>query len=465
MMDTLKKKFLQDSKEKATDLDHRRKMNFSLHQSDLAFEKGIAKLPNLDQLRKHAKNRKWEVIEHLDTYLLQFEEQFTRRGGKLIWAENVEQALEAVMTICRQKNARSIVKSKSMVTEEIHLNAHLSENGIEVVETDLGEFIQQLAGEAPYHLVAPSLHKSREDVARLFHEKLDAPEGLAPEELTLFARKVLREQYVQADIGITGANFLLADIGGVAVTENEGNARLSTSFPGTHIVITGIEKILPSVHDLALFWPLLASHGSGQDITVYNTVFTGPRKAGEVDGPEDMYVILLDNGRSEILADTKARESLFCIRCGACFNVCPVYRNIGGHAYDTTYGGPIGSVITPYLRGPAYSHLSHASSLCGACTQVCPVRINIHELLLYNRNRSVVQGGAGRLEKAGWYGWMKICLSRKLMDAVGGGIKNRMLAGVFRKSWGDNRSLPRFAPRSFSRLWKDAGRPVRPRRS
>lgn len=459
MMDT-RKKFLDKSKETATDPDHRRKMNFSLHQSDLAFQKGIAKLPDLDALRKRAKNRKWEVIEHLDKYLVRFEEEFSRRGGKVIWAENTAQALQAVLEICRKKNAKSIVKSKSMVTEEIHLNDHLSRNGIEVVETDLGEFIQQLDGEAPYHLVAPSLHKSREDVARLFHEKLNAPPGLAPEELTLFARQVLRQRYLQAEVGITGANFLLADIGGVAVTENEGNARLSTSFPGTHIVITGIEKILPSVHDLALFWPLLASHGSGQDVTVYNTVFTGARKEGETDGPDEMYVILLDNGRSEILADTKARESLFCIRCGACFNVCPVYRNIGGHAYDTTYGGPIGSVITPYLRGHSYSHLSHASSLCGACTQVCPVRINIHELLLYNRNRSVIQGGGGRIEKAGWYGWMKVCLSRKLMDAAGGRIKNKLLANLFRKSWGGNRALPEFAPKSFSRLWKESGRPV-----
>ena len=220
-----------------------------------------------------------------------------------------------------------------MVTEEIHLNEFLEKNNIESVETDLGEYIQQLDGEPPYHIVTPAMHKSKEDVAKLFAEKLGTDPNLTPEQLTLVARQNLREKYTQAEIGITGANFIIADIGAIAVTENEGNARLSCAWPKTHIVITGIEKVIPSLTDLALFWPLLATYGTGQKITVYNTIVTGPKQPGETDGPEEMYVILLDNGRTNILANEKTRESLYCIRCGACLNACPVYKNIGGHTY------------------------------------------------------------------------------------------------------------------------------------
>ena len=428
------KLFQEESRIKVTDLEHRRKINYSLMQSDIAFQKGKNVFSDLESARKKAKNIKWETIEQLNKYLLEFEKKFTERGGKVIWAENPQQALDAVLQICKQKQAKSVVKSKSMVTEEIHLNPFLSRHGIDVVETDLGEYIQQLSGEAPYHMVAPSMHKSREEVARLFHDKLNAPPGLAPEELTLFTRQILRQKYVDADIGITGVNFLLADIGAVAVTENEGNARLCTSFPKTHIAITGIEKILPSVNDLALFWPLLATHGSGQHITVYNTIFSGARKENEIDGPEDMYVILLDNGRTNILADVTARESMFCIRCGACLNVCPVFKNIGGHTYKATYGGPIGSVITPYLSGlKSYK---------------------LHELLLYNRNKSVKAHCGSRSEKIGWLLWKKACLSRAMMNMTNGRIKNFMIKLLFRKSWGDNRSLPDFAPKTFNELWK-----------
>lgn len=455
-MHELEKVFLDESSAKAKDLEHRRKINFSLMQSDIAFQKGQGIYLDLEAGRERAKNRKWEAIEHLDKYLLEFEKKFSERGGKVIWAENPQQALDAVLQICNHKKAKSVVKSKSMVTEEIHLNPFLSRHGIEVVETDLGEYIQQLSNEAPYHMVAPSMHKSREEVAELFHEKLNAPPGLAPEEITLFTRQILRKKYVEADIGITGVNFLLADVGAVAVTENEGNARLCTSFPKTHIAITGIEKILPSIHDLPLFWPLLASHGSGQEMTVYNTIFTGPRKEGEKDGPDEMYVILLDNGRTNILADPVARESLFCIRCGACLNVCPVFKNIGGHTYNTTYGGPIGSVITPYLSGiKSYKHLSFASSLCGACTQVCPVRINLHELLLYNRNKSIEKNCGSRTEGISWGIWKRACLSRNIMNMGTGRLKNFVIKTLFRKSWGDNRCLPEFAQKSFNQLWKE----------
>jgi L-lactate dehydrogenase complex protein LldF len=450
-MDSKKEAFLSDSGRIVLDLEHRKRMNFSLKQADEAYKKGKTQFLDLERTRKIAKNIKWQAIERLHFYLEEFEKCFTENGGKVIWAENSQQALDAILEICKDNNAKSIVKSKSIVTEEIHLNQFLTQHGIEILETDLGEYIQQLDGEAPYHIVSPSLHKSKEDVAKLFHEKLNTPPHLSPEELTLVARNKLRKKYGAADIGITGINFILSDIGGVAITENEGNAWLSASSPPIHIAITGIEKVLPSVHDLNLFWPLLATHGSGQRTTVYNSIYTGPRKAAEVDGPNEMYVILLDNRRTYLLADAVARESLYCIRCGACLNVCPVYKNIGGHAYGTTYSGPIGAVISPYLNeAEDYQHLSFASSLCGACTEVCPVHINLNNLLLHNRLTSVQKDQISGYEKLAWHLWKNINLHRSLMNVSGGFIKNLLIHKLFQNTWGMRRTLPRFPVKTFN---------------
>src|SRR5688572_7971807 len=338
--------FIAKSKEKAADKEHRRKINFNIGRYNAVVPKGKEQFSNVNLAREKAKNIKWKAIENLDKMLESFEAKITKRGAKVIWAEDATQALEAIGKICAEKNCKTLVKSKSMVTEEIHLNKFLEERGIESIETDLGEYIQQLDGEPPYHIVTPAMHKSKEDVANLFAEKLGTDPKLTPEQLTQVARDILREKYQRAEIGVTGANFIIADIGGIAVTENEGNGRLSCSMPKTHIVVVGIEKVIPSMTDLALFWPLLATYGTGQRITSYNTIVTGPRQPGETDGPEEMYVILMDNGRTNILANEKARESLYCIRCGACLNACPVYKNIGGHTYASTYSGPIGSVIT-----------------------------------------------------------------------------------------------------------------------
>lgn len=342
-----------------------------------------------------------------------------------------------------------------MVTEEIHLNDFLEKHGIESVETDLGEYIQQLAGEPPYHIVTPAMHKSKEDIARLFSEKLNTKPNLTADQLTLVARDVLRKKYVTAEIGITGANFIVADIGGVAVTENEGNARLSNAFPKTHIVVTGIEKVIPSMHDLALFWPLLATFGTGQQITSYNSIISGPRQEGETDGPDEMYVILLDNGRTNILANEKARESLYCIRCGACLNACPVYKNIGGHAYETTYSGPIGAVITPHLKKmDEWKHLSYASSLCGNCTEVCAVKINLHELLLENRHEAVESGASTWSERVAWKAWKKASLSRKMMNMGNGKMKNWVVNKIF-SAWTANRGDLNFSRKTFNEMWRD----------
>jgi L-lactate dehydrogenase complex protein LldF len=448
--------FIAKSTIKAADLEHRRKINFNIGKYNAVVPIGKQQFTDVMLAREQAKNKKWEAIEHLDQYLEQFEQNITARGAKVLWADTAEEALSQIGTICKAKQCKTLVKSKSMVTEEIHLNQYLENNGIESVETDLGEYIQQLDGEAPYHIVTPAMHKSKEDVARLFADKLGVPGGLSPEELTLVARQKLREKYVQAEVGVTGANFILPDIGGIAITENEGNGRLSCAWPKTHIVVVGIEKVIPSVHDLALFWPLLSTYGTGQRVTVYNTIITGPKQAQEADGPEEMIVILLNNGRTNLLASKAGREALYCIRCGACLNACPVYKNIGGHAYDTTYSGPIGKVITPYLKGlDEYKHLSYASSLCGNCTEVCPVRINLHELLLDNRHESVIQGNSSLAERLAWKVWKTASLNRGLMNAGNGKMKNWVVNKVF-QGWTAHRAELDFSPKTFNELWKES---------
>lgn len=440
---------------KAADLEHRRKINFNIGKYNAVVPQGKSQFDQVNLAREKAKNLKWRAIETLDQQLEQFELHFTNRGGKVIWAENSAQAIEEILQICKRKNCKTVVKSKSMVTEEIHLNDALEKNGIESIETDLGEYIQQLDGEPPYHIVTPAMHKSKEDVAKLFAEKLGTDPHLSPEQLTGVARNILREKYVQAEVGVTGANFIICDTGAIAVTENEGNARLSCAFPKTHIVIVGIEKAIPSITDLGLFWPLLSTFGTGQKVTVYNTIIAGPRQANENDGPDEMYVILLDNNRTNILRNPKQRESLYCIRCGACLNACPVYKNIGGHAYGATYSGPIGSVITPNLSGMEnYKHLSFASSLCGNCTEVCAVKINLHELLLDNRSESVAEGLITFPERMAWKVWKFASKNRKLMNMGNGWLKNKIVNSLF-KDWIRNRGELDFSQKTFNEMWKD----------
>ena len=443
---------------KSADIEHRQKINFNIGRYNAVVPVGKQQFADNNLVKEKAKNIKWRAIETLDQHLEEFERNLAAHGGKVIWAQDSQEALDEVLAICKEKNCKTIVKSKSMVTEEIHLNQFLEKNNIESVETDLGEYIQQLDGEAPYHIVTPAMHKSKEDVAKLFADKLGTSSKLTPAELTMVAREKLREKYVQAEIGITGANFIISDIGGIAITENEGNGRLTTAWPKTHIVIVGIEKMIPSMTDLALLWPLLSTYGTGQKVTVYSSIISGPRQPGETDGPEEMYVILLDNNRTNILASPRLRESLYCIRCGACLNVCPVYKNIGGHTYGTTYSGPIGSVITPNLSGlEEYKHLSFASSLCGACTEVCPVKINLHELLLVNRNASVEQGMTTFSEKMAWKVWKIASLKRGMMNMGNGGLKTKVVNTLF-KDWNKHHAPLEFSKKTFNEMWKERER-------
>lgn len=443
------------STSKAADRAHRDVINFNIGKYNASVPIGKTQFADVDLARERAKNLKWKALETLDQNLENFEAQITKRGAKVIWCEDAKQANEAILEICKAKNCKTLVKSKSMVTEEIHLNKHLEENGIESVETDLGEYIQQLAGETPYHIVTPAMHKSSGQIAELFADKLGTSPALNASELTLVAREKLRQKYLDAEVGVTGANFIIADVGGIAITENEGNARLSCSLPKTHIVIAGIEKVIPSMTDLALFWPLLATYGTGQKITSYSTIVTGPKQEGEADGPEEMYVILLDNGRTKMLANEKVREALYCIRCGACLNACPVYKNIGGHTYNTTYSGPIGSVITPHLRDlKEWKHLSHASSLCGNCTEVCSVKINLHELLLENRHEAALDGYAPLTEKIAWKMWRLAMLKRKMINIADGGMKN-IVINTIGGAWTKNRSALKFPKKSFNQQWQE----------
>src|SRR5471030_1180653 len=455
-MQSTAEEFLAAAEAKAFDVDHRRIINYNIGKYDAAVSRGLSRIINLDNAKKKGHVIKWKVMENLDKFLPEFETNFQKRGGKVIWANDAAEANREILNILKKSNAKTVVKSKSMVTEEIELNEFLEHHQIESLETDLGEYIVQLLGQKPYHIVTPAMHLSKEDIAKLFNERFGTPIDATPEQLTQKARELLREKYVHADAGITGANFLIADTGSIAISENEGNARLSTSFPKIHIAVVGIEKIIPTMADLDLFWPMLATHGTGQNLTVYNTILSGPRQPDETDGPEEMYVVLLDNGRTNLLAQKEQRQGLYCIRCGACLNACPVYKNIGGHSYKTEYSGPIGSIITPHMRGmEEFKHLSYASSLCGKCTEVCPVKIDIHKMLLLNRRDAVNEEIVTKKEQWGWAIWKKGMLSRKLTDFFSGKTKNYLLRTFFKSTWGHLREMPKVAEKSFSKMWSE----------
>ena len=391
-MSALAAQFKKQARVMTRDLRHRQLIRTALRNYEIARDKRKTAFQDWQAARQAAAETKWEAVNHLDQHLVELATKLESHGTKVHWAGTGAQARDIIVGIMREKNARSIIKSKAMTSEEIHLNEALEHAGFDVVESDLGEFIVQLRHEPPYHIVFPSMHLTRGEIRELFQRELgDAPSD-NPEELTMVVRRVMRQKYIAADVGITGANFAIAETGMISITENEGNARLTAALPKTMITLLGIEKILPRLDDLALFLPMLATAGAGQPLTGYNTLYGGPRQPGECDGPEEFHVVLLDNHRTVLLADGEQRDTLHCIRCGACLNVCPIFRNVGGHTYGTTYSGPIGSVLTPHLRGlQDWKHLSFASSLCGACTEACPVKIDLHHHLLQNRRNASEQ--------------------------------------------------------------------------
>lgn len=405
------------------------------------------------------------VLAHLDYYLGQLIDQVKSRGGKVHLCETAEDAVQVIVDIARARNARSVIKSKSMVTEEIHLNKALEAIGVRAVETDLGEYIIQLAHETPSHIIAPAIHKTKKDVAELFSQVAGKPIKDDTDTLTNFARQKLREEFLTGDIGITGCNFAVAETGSVALFTNEGNGRMVTTLPPVHVVVMGMERVVPTFEDLEVMMNLLPRSGTGQKLTSYVTVITGPRREGEVDGPEEFHLVIVDNGRSRILRDPEFREALQCIRCGACLNVCPVYRQIGGHAYGWVYPGPIGAVITPLLTDDLdrWGDLPYASSLCAACAEACPVKIPLHDMLVRHRVRYVAAGKTPPAERMAFRLYKRAFTSpRRYRLAFKTAVtfqrplvKDRHLSARLPglAGWTAGRDFPAAAPKRFRDLW------------
>lgn len=449
------------------DLRHRTLVQTAMGKYEAVRRGTQGRFQDWQAARQAASEVKWEAVNHLDQYLDEFVRRTEARGTQVFWASTAEEACTYILDICRRTGARQLVKSKTMTSEEIHLNAALEDVGYGVRESDLGEYIVQLREEAPYHLVFPAMHLTRGEISETFSRHLGAAPSDSPEELTMIARDALRKEYLRADIGISGANFAIAETGMISITENEGNARLTTSVPRIHIALFGIEKVLPKLADLALFLPMLATAGTGQALTCYNSMIGGPRQPDEIDGPDEFHVVLLDNGRTELLADPEQRDALHCIRCGACLNVCPVFRNVGGHSYGTTYQGPIGSVITPHLQGlQEWKHLSAASTLCGACTETCPVGIDLHHHLLQNR-RNATQAKPDALEQRAYRAFAFLMTHPRVyrwalhlapfLQRLHPLINGRRIDPLY--LWTQSREFPEVAGRTFQDYWAERKKP------
>lgn len=470
-METKRLRFERDS---AIALENRNLQNALRNATDrfrTAREKATEEIEGWENLRRRAKEIKKDTIEHLDQYLEILEDNVRKAGGTVHWANDGNEACRIILNITLKNNVRSVVKSKSMATEEIELNHAFEGAGIKVVETDLGEYIIQLAKERPSHILAPAIHKTKGDIARLFAEKLNTLPNLEPEQLTKIAREKLREEFLSADMGVSGVNFAVAETGTIVIVENEGNARLSTTVPRIHVALMGIEKVIPQFEDLAIFMNILPRSASGQRMSTYVSFITGPKRKGELDGPEEFHLVIMDNGRSRILAHEETRETLYCIRCGACLNACPVYRKVGGHSYGWIYSGPIGAITTPQLLGIERApDLPFASSLCGACKDVCPVGIDIPKVLLELRKRvknckreSSTKAGFGeRLIVRLWRFSME---HKRVYDLVSSLLyiaqkpwlrdgKLRSLPFPF-SMWTKHRDLPAISKTPFRKRWKE----------
>ena len=427
--------------------------------------------PNWEALRDRGRAIKAHTIDNLDYYLEMVERSVTEAGGQVFFAKDADAATRYVVDLAHSEGVKLVVKSKSMLSEEMGLNHRLVQEGIEPVETDLGEYIIQLSEETPYHIIAPAIHKSKEQVSTLFQDKLGTPYYEEPSELTSEARSQLREKFIKADMGITGANFVVAETGTLVLVTNEGNGRMCTSMPRIHVAIAGMEKIVPSMEDLGTLLRLLIRSATGQRISSYVSTVTGPRRADDEDGPQQFHLVIVDNGRSKLLADPQMRESLYCLRCGACLNACPVYRKVGGHAYGGVYSGPIGAIISPVMTGLSDAKdLPYASSLCGACREACPVKIDIPRMLLYLR-KELTEGvtypkekSVSAIEKLAMKGFrltmantFTLGLANRLGSLIQWPLTRR---GRFNwlppplSAWTRHRSFPAIASRPFRACWR-----------
>ena len=425
-----------------------------------------------EELRQQAREIKAHTLDNLDYYLDLFSERISKNGGQVHFAIDDEEANSIISELARSRGVKRVIKSKSMVSEETRLNHVLTEMDVDVVETDLGEYIIQLADETPFHIIAPAMHKTKEDVSRLFAQEIQRPNLTEVEELAQAARETLREKMLIADMGITGANFLVAETGTLVIVTNEGNGRFCTSTPRVHVAITGMEKVIPSLEDLAVFLRLLPRAATGQRLTSYVSFISGPTRSSDEDGPEEFHLVIVDNGRSRLLRDPELREALSCIRCGACLNICPVYRKVGGHAYGWVYPGPIGSIVSPIQVGiKEAKDLPYASSLCGACREACPVGINIPHILLKLRTK-LMESSSTEERKATigeiLFAWaycrlmgrptmlsMAHRLGRLLQKPVARGGKITALPISPLSHWTENRDLPSLPAKSFHQIWDE----------
>jgi L-lactate dehydrogenase complex protein LldF len=424
--------------------------------------------PQGEALREQAREIKEATLQKLDFYLERLADSVERLGGHVHWAATGDEARKIILKLARDKGVKMAVKSKSMATEEIELNEALEQAGVTAVETDLGEYIIQLAHEKPSHIIAPAIHKTKGQVADLFATELKRPVAADPEALTKIAREELRQKFLEADMGITGANFAVAETGTIVLVTNEGNGRMVTSLPRIHVALMGMEKVIPSMTDLMIFLAILARSATGQKLSSYTTLLSGPRRVDELDGPREFHLVLLDNGRIKQISGPM-REALYCLRCGACLNVCPVYRQIGGHAYGHTYPGPIGILLTAMLKGyESVRELAHASSLCGACQEACPVKIDIPRILIGLRERLDRERIAPWVERALFKTFARVLLHPTLYrvsTAAGRMAQRPFLRGgrsgrlpLFLSSWTATRDLPAVARKSFRRRWRELER-------
>lgn len=415
-----------------------------------------------EQMRQQAAEAKRRALRNLPELLDRAEATMRANGFHVLWAEDAQAACRLVLDIARERGVKRVVKSKSMLSEEVELNQALEGAGLEVFETDLGEYIVQIAHEPPSHIVGPALHMSKDQIRDLFVRELSMPFTDSAEEMTQFVRQRLRQAFLQAEMGISGGNFIIAETGTLCLATNEGNGRMATSLPPIHVALVGIEKVVEAFDDYATLAQILARSSTGQTVTVYNHLIQGPRRSGEEDGPDEVFVILVDNGRSSIYA-TDYAEVLACLRCGACLNTCPVYRTTGGHAYGSVYSGPIGAVVTPLLAGlENASPLPFASSLCGKCKDVCPVDIDLPRMLLDLRHDTVQAGYSPALWRVGMRGWALASRFPRLF-ALGGRLvrwgirllpRRLPLPGPLR-GWTRYRDLPPAGPKSFRQMWHE----------
>ena len=468
-MDSLN--FTKNSEKALKDQNLRKALVNSTNKFRSARKNAVDIIDNWQELRNEARSIKKHTIDNLDKYLLELEESIKRVGGEVHWAKNAEEANKIIINIALRNGVKKVVKSKSMATEEVELNKAFNKYNIDSVETDLGEYILQLSEEHPSHIIAPAIHKSKDTISKLFADKFDIPEYDDPADITKFARAKLREEFLSAQMGVSGVNFAVAETGTIAIVENEGNARLTTTLPKIHVALMGIEKIIPKFKHLSIFLSLLARSATGQKSSTYVSFLTGPKREKDKDGPKQFHLVLLDNGRTDILANEETKESLYCIRCGACLNICPVYRQVGGHSYGWVYSGPIGAVITPQLLGIEKAHqLPFASSLCGACKDVCPVKIDFPKVLLDLRQqvkKSEITSDhlENKFEKYSFKLWKSLVKNHHIYNFASRaayylGLPLARSNSSFNKlpgplsNWTKDRDFPALAKVPFRRRWK-----------